>query len=136
MPQKARDGPGSRGAATDKEATQNKEHRDRKEPNVVPSFSKDFQPIYPEPSQGKAVGKNHEGRQGEPEEAESIVVWIERLSEVWPPLNDGKVGETHPASGSRNCAATGSATAVAKQPSDVRKFCDSANGTDAALPIA
>ena len=136
MPQKARDGPGSRGAATDKEATQNKEHRDRKEPKVVPSFSEDSKPIHPEPSQCKAVGKNHAGRQGEPEEAESIAVWIERLSKVWPPLKDGKVGETHPASGSRNHAATGSAPAVAKQPSNVRKTCDSANGTDAALPVA
>ena len=103
---------------------------------MVPSFSEDFQLIHPEPSQGKAVGKNHEDRQGEPEEAESIVIWIERLSEVWPPLNDGIVGGTHPASGSRNCAATGSAPVVAKQPSNVRKFCVSANGTDAALPIA
>ena len=91
MPQKERDGPGGRGAATNEEAAQDKEHRDRKQSDMVPSFGEDFQPIPPEASQGKTVGKNHENCQGKPEEAESITVWIERLSEVWPPLSGGKV---------------------------------------------
>ena len=59
MPQKTRDGPGSRGAATNKEAAQDKEHRDRKQPDA---FDESFQAIDPEPSQAKAVEENHGNR--------------------------------------------------------------------------
>jgi len=62
MPQKTTDGPGSRGAATNKKAAQDKEHRDRKQPDGVSSFGESFQAIDPEPSQVKAVEENHGNR--------------------------------------------------------------------------
>ena len=74
----------------------------------ISSFGEGFQAIDSEPSQGKAVGKNHENRQGEPEEPESIIIWIECLGEVPPRLSGREVGGTHLASGSRNRAVTGS----------------------------
>jgi hypothetical protein len=106
MPQKTGDRAKAGGASTDKKATQDKEHRNRSQPDVVLPFGEDFEWISPEPSQGKAVRKNNEDRQNEPEEPESIIVWIERLSEVWSLRSGAEIHGMHPASVSRNRAAT------------------------------
>ena len=106
MPQETRDRPGSRGAATNKEAAQDKEHRDRKRRDCVSSFSEGCQAFDSEPSQGKAVGKNHENRQAKSEEPESIILGIECLVEGGPPLSGREVRGTHLISASRNRAVT------------------------------
>ncbi len=54
----------------------------------------------------KAVGKNHEDRQDEAEEPESIIPGIERLVESAPPGTDRKIRGAHLAIASRNRAAT------------------------------
>ena len=111
MPQKTRNRPGSGGAATNKEAAQNKEHGHRNQSDRIPSFGDGFQAIDSEPSQGKTVGKNHESCQDEPEEAERIILWVECLGEVWPILSCRAVSGTHPPRASRNHAVTASTMA-------------------------
>ena len=108
MPQKTRNGAGTQGAATDQEAAQDKEHRDRNQPDCVASVGEGLQAIDSEPSQGKAVGENHENRQGEPEEPESIILRVKCVGETALFVSGLEVGGAHPASASRNRSVAGS----------------------------
>ena len=92
MPQEAGNGSRIRGATTDKKTAENKKHRDRKEPSRVPSIGQGPQGVYPKPAQGNGVRKNHGNRKAKPEEPEGIIVWIERLNEMWPFLGHEKIG--------------------------------------------